>query len=130
MGIDVNIEVWRKNTWWHRLHLLLQDITNLIPLAEIFILVDEEQLGFSETISGRHRIPFLEKDGHYWGAPPDNETAIRELERLRQSGANFIVFAWTAFWWLDFYSEFHYYLRTKFRRVMENERLVIFDLRL
>ncbi len=130
MGIDVDVEVWRKNTWWHRLHLIIQDITTLVPPAETFILVDEDQLGFSETVSDRRRIPFLERDGQYWGAPTDDETAIRELERLRQSGASFIVFAWTAFWWLDYYTGLHHYLRSKFRRVMENERLVIFDLRL
>lgn len=130
MKIDVEPTTWKRDSWWHRINLAIQEITELIPLNDIFILVDENQWRTGETVSGRRRIPFLEKDGQYWGAPPDDETAIRELERLRQSGANFLVFAWTCFWWLDFYSEFYRYLQKNFHRVTENERLVVFDLRI
>ena len=59
----------------------------------------------------------------------DDETAIRELERLRRSGASFLAFAWPAFWWLDYYSEFSGYLRAKFPCLLENKHLVVFDLR-
>ena len=99
------------------------------PFGEAIILVDEEQWGIGDLINGRRRIPFLEHDGQYSGNPPDDETAIRELERLRMSGAGFIVFAWTTLWWLEYYAEFHSYLRSHFRCILENERLVIFDLR-
>lgn len=124
--------VFRKgSTTWYELHqhyLTTQDIAALIPQGETFILVDEDQLG-SMVTAGRRAIPFLERDGQYWGAPPDNETAIRELERLRQAGASFIVFAWPAFWWLDHYAGLHRHLRSRFRCVLENDRLVMFDLR-
>jgi hypothetical protein len=56
--------------------------------------------------------------------------AIQELDRLRQCGASFIVLAWPAFWWFDYYSELHRHLRSEFLCVLENERLVVFDLRL
>ena len=49
-----------------------------------FILVDEEQLRGDLGLD--RAIPFLEKDGQWWGAPADDETALRELERLRQAG--------------------------------------------
>ncbi len=129
MGVYVDIDVWKANSWYHRLHLSLQDITTLIPPGKIFILVDEDQLGFSETISSLRRLPFLERDGQYWGAPPNDQIAIRELERMRQSGASFIVLAWTAFWWLDYYVEFIHYLRSNFPCVLENERLIVFNLK-
>ena len=74
-------------------------------------------------------VPFLERDGQYWGPPPDGDTGIQELERLRKLGADFIVFVWTAFWWLDYYAELHNYLRSRFRCVLENDRMVAFDLR-
>jgi hypothetical protein len=67
--------------------------------------------------------------GQYGGPPPDDATAIRELERLRQSGASFMVFAWSAFWWLDYYAALRQQLRSAFRFVLENDRLVVFDLR-
>ena len=79
-------------------------------------------------IAGRHSIPFLEKDGRYWGLPSDDEHAISELERLRAEGAKYIAFAWSSFWWLDFYSQFSEYLRTHYVSVLENERLVVFKL--
>ncbi len=116
---------WR---WMYPLNLTTQDIAALIPQEDTFILVDQEEYG-GDISAGRHTIPFLERDGQYWGPPPDDATAIRELERLRRSGATFIVFAWPAFWWLDYYCGLHRHLRSEFRCILENDRLVVFDLR-
>jgi hypothetical protein len=90
--------------------------------------VDENQWGAS-PLTDRRAIPFLEQDGQYWGRPEDDETAIRELERLRLAGPAFLAVGWPAFWWLDFYTAWHRHLRSNFRCVLENERLVVFDLR-
>jgi len=120
---------WRTTrNWDHEVHLAAQEITAFIQLEECFILVDQELFG-SDFAAGRHAIPFLERDGQYWGPPPDDATAIQELHRLQKSGANFVVFGWPAFWWLGYYSGFHTYLRSKFPCVLENERLVAFDLK-
>jgi hypothetical protein len=73
--------------------------------------------------------PFLERGGEYWGLPSDSASAIVELERLRERGAGFIAFVWTAFWWLDYYSAFREHLSGSYRRVVGNELLVVFDLR-
>jgi len=99
-----------------------------IPTGSTFILVDETRLG-DEAIAGSRALPFLESRGEYAGPPADDETAIRELERMRSGGATFVAFAWLAYWWLEHYSEFHQYLRSHYRRVLANERLVLFDLR-
>jgi hypothetical protein len=79
-----------------RLYFAKQDLDALIPSGNSFILVDDSKW-YSGVVDGWHMIPFLERDGRYWGHPSDDETAIQELERLRRSGANFIVFAWLAF---------------------------------
>ena len=110
------------------LFLAAEDVATLIPLQDTFIMVDQAQFGVGVT-GGRRALPFLERDGIFWGPPPDDEVAIRELERLRKSGANFMVFGWPAFWWLDYYAELHHYLRSKYNCVLKNDRLVIFDLR-
>ncbi len=115
-------------TWRERLDMATREITALIPRGDSFILVDENLWG-SEVAAGRHAIPYLERDGQYWGLPPDDDTAIVELERLRQSGASFIVFTWPSFWWLDYYSGFHEYLKSRYTCILKNYRLVIFDLR-
>jgi Sulfotransferase domain len=116
------------NIWMYGLRLVPKHIAALIPPKETFIFADRGCLG-NEITAGRRAIPFLERDGRYWGAPPDDETAISELERLRRSGASFMVFAWPAFWWLDHYAGLREHLRSHFRCVMENDLLVAFDLR-
>ena len=48
---------------------------------------------------------------------------------MRTEGADFIAFAWPAMWWLDCYPELERHLADRFPRVLDNERLVAFDLR-
>lgn len=105
-----------------------QDIAASVPSGDAVILVDQQELNAGDVAPGRRAIPFLERDGQYWGAPPDDDTAIREMERLRRSGARYMAFAWPAFWWFDYYNGLHSHLRSNFRCVLENERLVVFDL--
>jgi glycosyltransferase involved in cell wall biosynthesis len=130
MGVQVDLAAWKSKAWVHWLRLATQEIMDLVPEGEAFILVDRDSWGTDDDLGGRRCIPFLERDGQYWGAPPDDETAIRELERLRGSGASFIFFAWPAFWWLEHYAGLREHLRLKFRCVLENERLFAFDLQL
>src|SRR6266481_7176973 len=79
-------------------------------------------------LNGYKAFPFLEHDGEYWGPPGDDRTAVRELERLRRAGAAYIVFAWSSFWWLDYYVGFRQYLRAACVAILENERLIVFHL--
>ena len=104
-----------------------REITGLVTDGETFVLVDEEHL--RGTLRHASALPFLEKDGQYWGPPPDDATAIRELERLRKAGSRSIVFIWTTFWWLKYYAQFERHLRSRYRCVRENECVVAFDLR-
>ena len=129
IGVGVDQERWKANSWWHQIHLATEEIIRLIPANETFILVDQDHWGVGDDLAGRPRIPFLERDGKYWGAPPDDATAIHELERLRQAGARFIAFGWPYLWWLDYYAGLREHLRSTFRSVWENDSAVIFDLR-
>ncbi len=114
--------------WKEKVDLAMQEIERVIPPIDSFILADEEQLGTNGYIAERRRIPFMESNGQYWGLPPNGETAISEVERLQQTGANYFVLAWTAFQWFDYYPELHQYLRSKFPCILESERLIVFDL--
>ena len=111
-----------------RLAQTAADISRLVSAGQPFILVDTEQLRPMIT-AGSRSLPFLERDGAYWGPPADDDAAIAELDRLRHGGATFIIFAWPAFWWLDHYAAFGRHLRTRFVCAAENERIVAFDLR-
>ena len=122
-------EGWEQDSWYYQIHLAAQEIAELIPSAEAFILVDEDNW-WIDTGGGRRAIPFPETwDGLYGGPPEDDEEAIEELERQRQGGATYMVFGWPAFWWLEYYEGLQRYLRSRFRCLAENERIVVFDLR-
>jgi pyruvyltransferase len=118
----------KKQAWMARLKPVLRELAEVMPPEAKFILVDEDQLRFQIALD--RVLPFLEKEGAYWGPPADDETAISELERMRTAHrVSFIVFAWPAFWWLEHYRKFAKHLRANFRCTLQNERLVVFDLR-
>jgi SAM-dependent methyltransferase len=104
---------------------LCREVDTFVPPHVSLILVDSQFTVFPI----RDSLPFLEREGLYWGHPRDDEEAIRELERMRRSGSSFIVFSWLSFWWLDYYSGLREYLRARFPCVRESECLIAFDLR-
>jgi hypothetical protein len=59
----------------------------------------------------------------------DDESAIREVTRLRLSGANFMIFVSSTFWWLEHYPGLKQYLYSNFRCFFKDERLLAFNLR-
>jgi hypothetical protein len=117
-----------EESWVRRLYRAVQDLGLLVAPNVPFILVDEDQFG-SDFATGRRRIPFPERDGQYWGPPESTESAISEVERLRDRGARFMVFGWPAFWWLDHYAGLHEHLRSRYPCTFESDDLKVFDLR-
>jgi len=132
LGKQSEPELWRQRNfnylWPTRLLRARQDLFALVPEGAGVILVDENEWGGDQCIPGRRMIPFLERDGEYWGPPADDQAAICELERLRLAGAGLIAFWWTAFWWLEHYTGFFEYLRQKYRCVLQADHLVVFNL--
>jgi glycosyltransferase involved in cell wall biosynthesis len=115
--------------WEVRRTMLLKQLENSLPAGEPFILIDDGQLGLSDGFNGRRAIPFIERDGQYWGAPAHAAEAISELKRMREARvAQHIVVAWPSYWWLDQYGEFDRYLRRECRLVMESPHALVFDL--
>jgi len=120
--------------WGERAAELKKEIAAVVPLGGRFILVDDGSLAdnsgnATEVVPGRHASHFFIRDGAYLGNPADDATAIAELQRLRANGAQFIVFPWFTFWWLDYYARFAKYLRETFPSAVANDRLIVFDLR-
>jgi hypothetical protein len=107
-----------------RMQSAKSELCRLVPENAAWILVDEEQL--RSDLPHRNIIPFLERDGQYWGPPADDATALREVERLRAAGAKRIAFIWSTFWWLDYYPALAEHLRSTCRCVHESEQTVIF----
>jgi GT2 family glycosyltransferase len=69
--------------------------------------------------------------GTYAGHHPDDSfTAIAQLEALRATGAEYLVFPSTAFWWLEYYRELERHLTSHYHQVAnEPSACLIFQLR-
>jgi hypothetical protein len=104
-------------------------ISDILTKGDTFILVDDGLLYQNERLANYSVLTFLEKDGTYYGAPTDDATAIDVLERARASGACLIVFAWPAFWWLNYYDGLFEHLRSRYACVLSKSRLVVYDLK-
>jgi hypothetical protein len=134
-GSPVEATAWLHgnpaHAWMKRMTRAAEDLRQHVPAGATFILVDEDQLGRSggaDVIDGRRSLPFLEKQGQYWGRPADDATAEAELERMKREGASFLVFAWPAFWWLEHYAAFASHVRRQYRCRLTNARLRVFEL--
>ncbi|MFN2555485.1 MAG: glycosyltransferase family 2 protein [Nitriliruptorales bacterium] len=127
-GLPFETSVWRGRAWWPRIQESLDEIFAIAPPGEALILIDDDAWGTDDVIFGRPRFPFPERCGVSWGPPADDAEAVGELERLREQGARYLVFAWPAFWWLECYADFVAYCRQSFPCRLQNDRVLIYDL--
>jgi SAM-dependent methyltransferase len=105
-----------------------RDVGGVVPPGSTLVLIDQQTCGSGLT-AGRQAVPLVERDGLDWGPPADDVQAVMELERRREAGAGFVVIARPAFWWLDHYAGFARHLRSRCRCILENERVIVFNLR-
>jgi hypothetical protein len=74
---------------------------------------------------------FPEGEGGVWAGhnPADSAEAVAALERMRGSGAQFLLMPDTTLWWLDHYDGFRAHLESRYSEVArEDETAVIFAL--
>jgi hypothetical protein len=114
----------RAKLHFDRLRRAAKTLRRLVPGRERFILVDEEAIREKLGVG----IPFMERNGVFAGNPRDSEEAIAELERLRGAGAGVIAFWCDEFWWLDYYADLRRHLEQRYRRIWEDDSLIVFDL--
>lgn len=118
-----------KSEWNSRMRAVKAELDALIPEGAAIALVDDGNWRAAEhRFAGRTAWGFNERDGVYWGPPLDDDNAIREVIHLRSSGVQFLVFGWPAFWWLDYYAGLRSHLEASYYRLLENDRLVVYDL--
>src|SRR4030095_1909244 len=127
-GIKVDPSSWPRDHWYHQVHSDMKEIASLVPDSNSFILLDDNHWLSGDTILGRPRILFTERNGEYWGPPADDKAAILELERDRQMGASFIVFTAPSFWWLEYYSGCRNHLNNCYPCELNNDRMVVYKI--
>ena len=128
LGIAADREKWKKHSWHYRSAETLRDLERVIPAGAEFALINESELGFGEIIEGRVAVPFPSRDGLPWGAPASDEAALDELAHLDTSGVTIVAIGWPSFWWFDHYPRFIEHLRSTADCLLDNERLVVFQL--
>lgn len=71
----------------------------------------------------------LGPDGAWAGYhPADSQSAIQQVETLRERGATHLVLPSTAFWWLHHYRDFGLFLDSVFARLHADQHAIIFGL--
>jgi len=126
LGIDADPERWRETSWFHQLSSAIDELDPVVH-GRTVALIDEDQWGVDESVGWTLRR-FPEHDGIYWGLPASDADALAELDRATAAGASRLVVAWSAFWWLDYYTEFAAALRSRFPTLLSTERVQVFDL--
>ena len=127
LGVAADPAAWRRRTWVYRVSAAAETIDGLVPEGTPFVLVDDGDWSM-QADERRRPIPFLERDGVWWGRPPDDATAIAELDRLRRSGARYLVLGFPAFWWLDHYPAFAEHVNDAYEQLAADDELLIYDL--
>jgi len=106
---------------------VVRRLREMLTAGSCLILVDENRTDIKDELNCRV-LPFLERDGQYWGPPLDDDQAIRELERMRESGADLIAFPWIAKWWLEHYRHFVPHLERTAQCLEKSELLSVYRL--
>jgi len=103
-------------------------LRSLINPGEKFIMIDEEKSGLL-TEAAAFRIPFLERNGQYYGMPANDDDALAELERQRSAGAKWVVIAQYSFWVEEAYPRLMDELNTSHPCRLRSSALLVFELR-
>jgi 4-amino-4-deoxy-L-arabinose transferase-like glycosyltransferase len=103
------------------------ELSRMTPPGALVIVADNGD-PTALYYSRRKGWHFLDRDGVWWGPPASSRQAIRNLEKLRDEGATYLVFTQYTEWWLDYYAEFREHLDSAYRRVRQTSDYVIFEL--
>lgn len=124
--VDADEDSLEGYEWLARSEAAADDLAKVPRRHATYVLIDEDQL--RGRCDRSRAIPFLEREGSYWGPPADGNSAVEELRALMHStAASAVVVAWPAFWWLEHYTELRAYLFRDFRRTFATDNLILFE---
>ncbi|MGH2755263.1 MAG: glycosyltransferase family 2 protein [Actinomycetota bacterium] len=126
-GIAVDPSIWRARSGFYRLQRAVTELKKLVDPGETFALIDDGVWG-RDVHAVLGSVPFLEREGIYWGPPADDASAIEEVKKLLERNITIVAIAWTSFWWLKHYPGFASVLNERGVRLHESDVLRVFSL--
>ena len=126
-AVVVRKTISRDDLWQQKIRMAGKDLQRLVDAGESYMLID--QSCGDQPAADRRAVPFVEKDGEFYGAPADDADAIAELERQRANGIHKLAMLWPAFWWLTHYKKFEQHLRAQSRLITANDLVIVFELK-
>jgi SAM-dependent methyltransferase len=118
---------YARQLWKQRALFACLDLTRVVPAGSRVLFVDDNLCGAIDLYD-RSIHPFTEKNDSYGGPPADDAAALSELRRQMAAGADYIVFAWPAFWYLEHYSELARCLSSYHTLAFKNENIIVYRL--
>lgn len=128
LGVIPDPVAWRADSYEHRLYRAMHDVMSVIPGGQTFALADAGQWGANVEFRGRGAVPFLGRDGQYWGEPVHDRAAAEEVVRLRNAGLRWLVIAWPCYWWFTVYTRLASVLDDECACRLRNEEVRIYRL--
>ena len=127
-SLRAELESARGCLWRTEARLAAVQVARIVPKNAHYILIDGDEWRNEFTLEPMP-VPFVERNGAYWGPPADDDSAIRELIRLQRQGIDYVVFGKPAFWWLEYYARFRDYLNSSADCCHNDELLIVYRLR-
>ena len=112
--------------WEQAEKTMAQELKRIVPKGEKLILIDEGRLK-PELFNNWDTVPFLEKEGEYWGLPAGDEEFIQELNRQRSNGVRYLVLVNTSFWVPDHYQAWASYQPKHLQERFQSAYVQVFE---
>jgi len=115
----------REPAWFIRVRAVVRQH---VPDGAVLLVVsrgDDSLL----NLGGHRTWHFVRaEDGSYAGSPEDGNDALRQLERMRAAGAQYLLLpGWTA-WWLDHYDGLRRHLEEDCRLLSSDADCLLYDI--
>jgi glycosyltransferase involved in cell wall biosynthesis len=93
---------WERAGWWPRLQRAVNTVESVVPDQSAFVLIDEDTWGIKK-LGDRPVLPLpMNSQGRWNGIPESGSDLIETLDSLA-GDVEFVVVAWNAYWWLNFF---------------------------
>ena len=119
-GIEVDLGEWERQYYFNRVERTVGAVDRVVPAGTCFVLVANASVPH-ELFDRRRPVGIELLAG---SAKPADDDAVALLPALHRF--EYVVFAWSCFWWLEHYRDFARRLLEEFPATYESEDVRIF----